>query len=82
MPRFFFHVIDGVSLPDADGVELPDIWVAQDQAVRLAGEILRETGARIWDSAAWRVAVADERGRTLLTLRFLADEPLPPPPGH
>jgi hypothetical protein len=30
VPRFFFHVIDGTSLRDPSGTELPDIDTAQD----------------------------------------------------
>lgn len=45
MPRYFFHVTDGYSIRDAEGTELPDIYAAQDQAIRTSGEILRDMGA-------------------------------------
>lgn len=47
MPRYFFHVTDGYSIRDAEGTELPDIYAAQDQAIRTSGEILRDMGGRV-----------------------------------
>ena len=44
MPRYFFHVCDGFSTKDTDGTELPDIYAAQEEAIRLSGELLREMG--------------------------------------
>ena len=76
MPRYFFHVTDGYSIRDTEGTELPDIYTAQDQAIRTSGEILREMGAKFWDGTEWKLEVADEQGRILLTLRFSADEHL------
>ena len=74
MPRFFFHVVDGFSTLDTDGTDLPDIYTAQAQAIRMAGEILRDMGARFWNGTEWRMEVADEGGQTLFVLRFSADE--------
>ena len=86
MPRYFFHVHDGASLPDQDGTELPDIYTAQAQAIRTSGEILRDTGAKFWDGTAWRLEVADARGQVLFVLHFSAEErptssDTPPDPG-
>ena len=36
MPRYHFNVHDGVSLPDRDGVELPNLPAARKEAVRYA----------------------------------------------
>jgi hypothetical protein len=44
MPRYFFHVKDGFSTKDTEGSELPDIYMAQEEAIRLSGELLREMG--------------------------------------
>jgi hypothetical protein len=76
MPRYFFHVYDGSSSPDQDGTELPDVYIAQSQAIRTSGEILRDMGAKFWDGAEWKMEVADERGDTLLVLRCSAEERL------
>lgn len=74
MPRFFFHVADGRDLPDLEGTPLPGPAEARAQALRMAGEILREEGMRFWRGAEWRMDVTDEARRTLFTLRFSADE--------
>ena len=60
MPRYFFHVIDGTSLRDETGTELPDIYTAQAQAIRLSAEIPREMGAKFWNGTEWKLEVADE----------------------
>ena len=74
MPRFFFHVIDGTSLPDSGGTELPDIYTAQDQAVRMAGELLRELRAKFWNDGEWELEVTDEHGAILFVLRVSVEE--------
>jgi uncharacterized protein DUF6894 len=74
IPRYFFHVYDGHSDPDKDGMEMADIYQAQAQAIKMSGEILRDMGAEFWDGTAWRMEVADESGRVLFTLRFSAEE--------
>ena len=75
MPLYFFNVYDGVSSPDEDGTELPDIYTAQAEAIRTGGEILREM-PKFWDGVEteWRLEVADERGEILLVLKFSAEE--------
>lgn len=49
MPRYFFHVIDGREIRDEEGTELPNIYVAQAEAICLCGEVLRDMGARFWN---------------------------------
>ena len=73
MPRYFFHVIDGRGVRDDEGVELPDAHVAQAEAIRLTGEILRDMSGRFRDGAEWRLEVEDERARVLLVLRVSAE---------
>ena len=74
MPRYFFHIYDGYSAPDQDGTELPDIYTAQAEAIRLSGEVLREMGAKFWNGTDWKLEVADERGLVLFVLRLSAEE--------
>ena len=76
MPRYFFHVTDGYSARDTEGTELPDIYAAQDQAIRTSGEILRDMGGKFWDGTDWKLEVADEHGQVLFVLRFSAEEHL------
>ena len=74
MPRYFFHVHDGSSTRDIEGTELRDIFEAQEEAIRLSGELLSEMGGKFWDGEDWSLEVTDEAGRLLFTLRFSAEE--------
>ena len=76
MPRYFFHIIDGTAVRDQDGTELSSIYVAQAEAIRLSGEVLRDMGGRFWDGTEWRLEVEDERARVLFVLHFSAEERL------
>ena len=74
MPRYFFNVYDGYSSFDQDGTELPDIYTAHSEAIRLSGEILREVGGKFWNGTEWKLEVTDEKGAVLFVLRFSAHE--------
>ncbi len=74
IPRYFFNVSDSHSAPDLIGTELPDIYAAQAEAIHASADMLREVGARFWDGTEWSMEVKDERGRSLFTLRFSAEE--------
>jgi hypothetical protein len=41
MPRYYFHLEDGRCLLDDNGLDLPDIVAAQDEALRTSGNLLR-----------------------------------------
>lgn len=70
MPLYHFNVEDGVSLPDDEGHELPDLDTAKREAVVLAGALIRELGAEFWKGREWRMCVTDHDGRQLFKLRF------------
>ncbi len=74
MPRFFFNVYDDAPIPDSDGTDLPDIYVAQSEAIRMSGEVMRDLGSRFWDGAKWRLEMTDAEGRVLFIVRFSAEE--------
>ena len=74
MPRYFFNVFDGTSAPDAEGTECSDIYVAQAEALRMSGEIMRDLGMRFWGGSEWRLEVTDATGRKLFVIRFSAEE--------
>ncbi len=74
MPRYFFHVLDGDAARDTDGTDLPDIYAAQEQAIHMSGEILRDMGGKFWNGTEWKLEVADEHGQSLFVLRFSAEE--------
>jgi hypothetical protein len=74
LPRYFFHVLDGYTARDTDGTELRDIYAAQEQAIHMSGEILRDMGGKLWDGTEWKLEAADEHGQSLFVLRFSAEE--------
>lgn len=76
MPLYFFNIYDGYSSLDQDGTELPDIYTAQNEAIRLSGEILREEGGKFWNGVEWKLEVTDATGAVLFVLTFSAQEVL------
>jgi Domain of unknown function (DUF6894) len=74
VPRYFFHVHDGDSIRDADGTELPDIYAAQAEAVKLSGALLRDLGGQFWNGQNWKLEVTGDRGQALFVLTFSAKE--------
>jgi hypothetical protein len=70
LPRFHFHIHDGVDRPDPEGTEFPDLHAAWSEAVRACGEMLREIDGELDRNTEWRMDVTDEAGQALLTLRF------------
>lgn len=68
MPIYHFNVQDGVSLPDEEGHELPDLETAKGEAVALAGALIGELKTEFWKSLEWRMCVTDDDGRLLFTL--------------
>lgn len=72
MPRYYFHVHDGVGTPDYDGIDLPDLGAAKRLAVFHAGEMMRDDPNAFWDGAEWTMKVTDETGLPLITLFFSA----------
>jgi hypothetical protein len=71
MPRFHFHVHDGRGLRDTDGTELPDAQAAGVEAIRFAGEILKDDARHVSSNGGCRVEVTDEAGHTLFQMSFL-----------
>src|SRR5215217_7267903 len=57
MPRYFFHVIDGRASIDHEGTVLAGIDEARSEAIRTAGEILRQNSAGVWTGHPWQMTV-------------------------
>src|ERR687893_3228666 len=74
MPRYFFHVIDGRDIIDNEGTELSGLKAARTEAIHLAGAILRDEGDEFWNGEEWHMNVTDATGRSVLKLRFSADD--------
>lgn len=73
MPRYFFDVYDDQELPDNIGTDLPDRKAMRGEAIRYAGEILKDLNGKL-SGKEWSMTVRDETGRTVLTVRFSATE--------
>ncbi|MEY9123275.1 DUF6894 family protein [Bradyrhizobium yuanmingense] len=77
MPRYHFHILDGKAGLDHHGTELADLDAAKEEAVKLAGEVLRESKpGDIWEIKSWKLLVngypSPEAGRTYFTLALSA----------
>lgn len=75
MTRYFFHVHDGKSLLDDTGTEFADVDVAQAEALRFAGELLKERNASesFCNRTPWRLEITDgpnPGGQILFVLHF------------
>ncbi len=71
MPRFFFHIDE--ERPDTVGVDFPDCETARGEAIRAAGEILRDIDGA-FARQEWKMTVKDESGAVVLELRFSVTE--------
>ncbi|MBP0447252.1 hypothetical protein J8J14_20985 [Roseomonas sp. SSH11] len=74
MPRYFFNVWDGTSPPDIEGEELADDRAARLEAVRMAGDMLRDEPSKLIQEGGWILEVTDERGACRFALDFRAVE--------
>ena len=78
MPRYYFHIEDDRTLIDHIGVDLPDLEAARDEAVRAAGQLLRNGQAKaLWTGKPWRMWVTQSpfaNEKPLFVLRFSATE--------
>jgi hypothetical protein len=72
LPRYHFHVQDGVHVPDREGSELADVAAARAEAVRLLGELLQDRPGEFWNSGHLAVIVESE-GATRFVLRAAAE---------
>ena len=70
MPRFFFHIRDGESVEDPDGMFLPDARTARLEAIRSARDIMAEDIRRGRLSLSSSIEVTDENGEPILAVPF------------
>lgn len=68
MPRFHFNVYDGSGRLDEEGSDCLNYNSARIAAVRLAGEIIRDTAEQMLARDDWRLEVTDDRGLVLFCL--------------
>lgn len=70
MPRYYFHAKDVAEFRDEDGIELPDLAAAREEAVAHFGEMLQTNAGAFNGRNDWQITVTDHRGLTLLTFSF------------
>lgn len=58
MSLFFFHVRNGGTTLDGDGVEFPDVGAARREAIVACGELLCDVPAGVWDGHSLRLVKA------------------------
>jgi hypothetical protein len=85
MPRFFFHVCNGIIKLDAVGTELRSLGHAKVEASRLAAAVLLETPHAIWHGKDRSIEVVDEVGLIVFVIHIKVIEapvfkPAPPKP--
>ena len=74
LPRYFYHVRDGVSLPDTEGVELPGVSEARLHAVRLSGRLIEANAYEAWIDEEWWLEVTDADQLILFALNIQMKE--------
>jgi hypothetical protein len=74
MPRFFFHVCDGIVKPDTVGTELRSVGQARMKANRLAAAVLIETPHAIWHGEDRTIEVTNENGLIVFVVQLKAIE--------
>ncbi len=73
MARYYFNINDGTDLPDVEGLEIADLNRARAEAIRAAGEMIRDLPGK-FDGQEWVMEVTDQSKRPVFTLRFTATE--------
>jgi hypothetical protein len=82
MPRYFFHTEEKYISIDEEGTELPDLNAVRAEAIRTAGEMLRDAGLRSCtddprNGEPWRLWITDGSrgaGKTRLSIHVLMQD--------
>ena len=74
MPRYFFHFNrNDKALLDIDALTFLDHQAAWEEATMACGEMIRTIDGHLQPGAGWRMEVADEAGKLIYRLRFMAE---------
>jgi hypothetical protein len=74
MARYFFHLRNGDSYADAEGMEFADLQACRVEAARMLSGILRDRASEFWDKQSLKLMVTDEKGLILFVLALSAVE--------
>jgi hypothetical protein len=72
MSIYYFNVDDGLSNPDIEGSDLPDLDTARMEAVRRSGALLQDHAREFWRNRGWKLIVTDAVGMVMFTLHIVA----------
>ncbi len=72
MPKYRFHVRDGMKILDTDGIDLPDLFSARLYAIQLTSDLLKQYKHEVWIDEDWKIVVTDERNIALFVLHISA----------
>ncbi|HEX8572305.1 MAG TPA: hypothetical protein VF759_06105 [Allosphingosinicella sp.] len=70
MPRFFFHLKDGVTLRDEEGMSFETVEEARLEAIRSARKIISDEPRRGKLASVDRIEIADEGGNAVTVVTF------------
>ncbi|MEW5422528.1 hypothetical protein [Amorphus sp. 3PC139-8] len=73
MSRYFFHTENGGSFTDTEGVELPSLMVARNEAIAAASEMLSDLSGALAEGGNWRMDVQDEAGSLCMSIVIFID---------
>ena len=74
MAQFFFHTEDGRSVSDDEGTDLETLADARVEAVRVLGDILRESPEEVLATGQLRLTVTDAAGLIYFALDLSATD--------
>lgn len=73
MTRYFFHTENGGSFRDTEGVELPSLLAARQEAIAAASEMLSDLSGALAEGGNWRMDVKDEAGSPCMSIVIFID---------
>ncbi len=73
MGRYFFDIEDGQTSRDIEGTDFPTLKAAQNNAVRMLGQMLCDRSASFWDEPELGLTVRDDTDLTMMRLTVLGN---------
>jgi hypothetical protein len=76
MARYFFHMEDGCTIFDSEGVDLPNLEAARLEAIQAFGEMLRDIPNAVKQGDPFRLWVTNQpggKGIKMFTLTVIAE---------
>jgi hypothetical protein len=75
MQKFYFHLSDGHQMRDLVGTDFPSLDAARLEAVRIAGEWLRDNADTVAERRALRFDVSDANRKILTSIAVSVMDP-------